>query len=194
MSAAYRVFVVVCWVAAIVYATIPSYWLLVHPFIGYWRDRGARLSRVGPLWLLLWLIAGIASYPLVFRFVYRSPLPWIPGGTLVLTAFSIYYGARPDFTTDQVLGRAELEPHKHEQRLVTTGLRGRMRHPLYLAHLCELVGLTIGTGSLALYALLGFAIPTGALMIAMEERELESRFGEAYREYKRRVPAILPRL
>jgi protein-S-isoprenylcysteine O-methyltransferase Ste14 len=44
-----------------------------------------------------------------------------------------------------------------------------------------------------LYVLTGVALITGALMIWQEERELERRFGEAYREYRRRVPAILPR-
>jgi protein-S-isoprenylcysteine O-methyltransferase Ste14 len=42
--------------------------------------------------------------------------------------------------------------------------------------------------------MLAFAIVTGAVMIAAEERELEARFGKAYREYKKQVPAILPRL
>jgi protein-S-isoprenylcysteine O-methyltransferase Ste14 len=59
--------------------------------------------------------------------------------------------------------------------------------------LCELLGWAVGTGLLVLYALLVFAAITGALMIAAEERELESRFGQAYRDYKRRVPGILPR-
>jgi len=45
-----------------------------------------------------------------------------------------------------------------------------------------------------LYCLTAFAIATGALMIRMEEAELEQRFGEDYREYKRRVPAFFPRL
>ncbi len=29
-------------------------------------------------------------------------------------------------------------------------------------------------------------------MIRMEDRELEARFGEAYREYRARVPAVIP--
>jgi protein-S-isoprenylcysteine O-methyltransferase Ste14 len=32
------------------------------------------------------------------------------------------------------------------------------------------------------------------VMIRMEERELEARFGSAYRDYRQRVPAILPRI
>ena len=35
---------------------------------------------------------------------------------------------------------------------------------------------------------------TGAVMIQMEDAELEKRFGEAYAEYRERVPAVLPRL
>jgi protein-S-isoprenylcysteine O-methyltransferase Ste14 len=31
-------------------------------------------------------------------------------------------------------------------------------------------------------------------MIRMEDRELEARFGEAYRSYRRRVPAVIPLL
>ncbi len=184
----YNLLVTLCWLIAIVYATIPAYWLLVHPFVDFWRARRATLKLVGPLWMLLWLLFGLATWPWLDFLLYRSGLAWLLGGLLILTALAIYYGSRRDLTLDQVLGRSELEPAKHEQRLATTGLRGRMRHPLYLAHLCDLVGLTIATGSLALFALTFVALPTGALMIWMEERELERRFGADYRAYKQRVP------
>lgn len=176
------------WGVAIVYATIPAYWLLVHPWVGFWRRRGAALRQVGPLWMLLWLVAGLATRPWVHLHLYRSPLAWIPGGLLLLAAGFLYRGARPGFSLDQMVGRSELEPQKHEQRLVTTGLRGRMRHPLYLAAICILIGLALGTGSQAILALTLFALPAFALMIRMEERELEQRFGDEYRAYKQRVP------
>ena len=35
-----------------------------------------------------------------------------------------------------------------------------------------------------LYVLAAFAIVTGALMIRIEDRELEARFGEPYRAYR----------
>jgi protein-S-isoprenylcysteine O-methyltransferase Ste14 len=188
-----RVLYTIVWVVAIIYATIPSYWLLVHPIIHFWRGRRVRLSTVGPLWVALWLIAGLITWPWRLVTLYRTPWAWIPGGLLIFTGLWIYSRARQDFTADQVFGRSELEPERHEQRLNTSGIRGRVRHPYYLGHLCELLGWTIGTGLVVLYALSLFAIVTGALMIKAEERELEQRFGHSYREYKQRVPAIFPR-
>jgi protein-S-isoprenylcysteine O-methyltransferase Ste14 len=38
-----------------------------------------------------------------------------------------------------------------------------------------------------------FAIATGAVMIRLEDAELEKRFGEEYRQYRSTVPAVLPR-
>jgi len=35
---------------------------------------------------------------------------------------------------------------------------------------------------------------TGAVMIRMEDRELEERFGAAYTAYRQSVPAVLPRV
>jgi protein-S-isoprenylcysteine O-methyltransferase Ste14 len=42
------------------------------------------------------------------------------------------------------------------------------------------------------YALTAFAVLTGTLMIRLEDRELEQRFGEQYRDYRRKVSSILP--
>ena len=94
----------------------------------------------------------------------------------------------------QVSGLAELEPDRHRQELVTTGIRARVRHPIYLGHLCEIVGWCVGTGLVPLFALASFAILTGAIMIGIEDRELEARFGEKYRIYRRSVPAVIPRV
>jgi protein-S-isoprenylcysteine O-methyltransferase Ste14 len=75
---------------------------------------------------------------------------------------------------------------------VTTGLHGRVRHPIYLAHWLMLTAWTIGAGTVAMVALWCFAVVTGVFLIMFEDRELESRFGEEYRAYKQRVPAVLP--
>jgi protein-S-isoprenylcysteine O-methyltransferase Ste14 len=42
--------------------------------------------------------------------------------------------------------------------------------------------------------LTAFAIATGAVMIRMEDAELEKRFGADFITYRRRVHAVLPRL
>jgi len=188
-----RVVQTVAWIAGIIYSTIPSYWLLVHRNIDYWRARNTRLSRVGPVWFGLWVLAGAVTWPWRGVALYRSRWLWIPAGALILAGLFIYSRAKQSFTTDQVLGRSELEPHRHEQRLNRDGIRAHVRHPYYLGHLCELVGWTLGTGLVVLVVLNAFAIVTGTLMIRAEERELEERFGEAYREYQQQVPALLPR-
>ena len=43
------------------------------------------------------------------------------------------------------------------------------------------------------WMLTAFAIVTGALMIRLEDNELENRFGEEYRQYRVKVPALLPK-
>lgn len=181
------------WWIAIVYGTLPSYWLVVHGRAGRWAAHGGRrLLRVGPLWLLMWVAAALITAPFRTLALYHALWAWIPGALLIACGVPLYVTGQPGFSTAQVLGRSELEPHKHEQRLVTTGIRTRIRHPYYLAHLCELAGWTIGSGLLVCYALLAFALITGYLMIRAEERELEQRFGDTYRTYRLRSAAMFP--
>ncbi len=180
------------WLLGCVYSTIPAYWFLVHPLAEFWRRRKVSLKRVGPAWLILWVVAGTITARWRHLRLYDSSLAWIPALMLIAEAMFVYVLARRGFSTDQVLGRSELEPEKHEQRLVTQGIRARIRHPYYLAHLLHLSGWMIGTGSVGVIALWVFGVVTGAVMLPLEERELVRRFGDAYREYQRRVPAILP--
>jgi protein-S-isoprenylcysteine O-methyltransferase Ste14 len=63
-----------------------------------------------------------------------------------------------------------------------------------LGHLCEMLAWSLGTGLAVCWALTAFATVTGAVMIKMEDRELEQRFGEKYRQYRSTVPAVLPKI
>jgi protein-S-isoprenylcysteine O-methyltransferase Ste14 len=124
--------------------------------------------------------------------LYHRIWSWIPGGLLIVFGLIIYKFARQGFSLNQVLGHSELEPHRYGQKLQTAGIRARLRHPYYLGHLCELVGWTIGSGLAAIYGMTLFAILTGYFMVLAEERELELRFGEKYRQYRQRTAAMFP--
>ena len=105
--------------------------------------------------------------------------------------FRTYKGIRSGFGLRKLSGEAELRPQEHTQELVTTGLHARMRHPIYVAHLLNLAGWSIGSGLLVSFVLLAIsALGTFPLMVWIEEHELEKRFGQSFREYKARVPLI----
>jgi hypothetical protein len=91
-------------------------------------------------------------------------------------------------------GLPEVTLGHREQKLAISGIRAHVRHPVYLGHFCEMVAWSVGTGLAVCYALTTFALVIGAIMIRLEDRELEQRFGEEYRDYRSRVPAILPKI
>jgi protein-S-isoprenylcysteine O-methyltransferase Ste14 len=182
------------WIAVILFSSIPSYWIVVHPRARQWGlQHRAPLKKLGPIWFLLWVLEFVITYHWRDLLIYNTPWSWLVALPLFALGVVTYSYAHRDFTHDQILGRPELQPEKHQQRLVTTGIRQRIRHPIYLGHLLELIGWTIATGMVVSFALLVLAIITGTVMIRMEDNELEQRFGEPYREYRARVPAIVPR-
>jgi len=106
----------------------------------------------------------------------------------------LYAKSGKSFSTKQLGGLPEVRGGNREQRLVTDGIRSRVRHPVYLAHLCEMLAWSVGTGLAVCWGLTALAVITGAGMIRMEDAELEKRFGDPYRAYRRSVPAVLPRV
>jgi protein-S-isoprenylcysteine O-methyltransferase Ste14 len=183
------------WLACIVYATIPSFWLLIHPRVDYWRKRRRSPYFVLlPAWMLMWALLALLTARWRFTALYDTPLTWIPALELFALGIGLYIGSARHFSGAQLGGVPELLPGQPNQRLVTTGVRSRVRHPVYLGHLCEMLAWSIGTGLVVCYALTLFAIITGVFMIRLEEEELVVRFGDAYRTYQQRVPALLPRI
>jgi protein-S-isoprenylcysteine O-methyltransferase Ste14 len=78
--------------------------------------------------------------------------------------------------------------------LATEGLYARMRHPGYAGTLLAAAGAVLTFGSaLGLIPLALMAIVLAA-RVGDEERALESHFGDAWRAYRARTGAILPRI
>lgn len=185
----------VAWLACVVYGTIPSFWFLVHPRAEYWRSRRRSPFRfLLPAWIGMWIVAGAITAPWRKVVLYQNYWFWVPAIMLFAAGFWLYSQSGKHFSAKQLGGLPEVIANHGEQRLVTAGIRAYVRHPVYLAHLCEMLAWSVGTGLLVCYALTAFAICTGAIMIRMEDRELEQRFGEEYKMYRKSVPTILPRL
>lgn len=183
------------WIACVIYSTIPAFWLLIHPRAEYWRSRRKSPYKILlPVWVAMWVAVAVLTAPWRRLLLYKSDLTWLPAAPLFCTGLILYTLSHQQFTLAQLGGLPEILQGGNQQRLVTTGIRSQVRHPVYLGHLCEMLAWSAGTGLAVCWALTAFAIVTGAAMIKMEDKELEKRFGQEYRHYRSRVPALLPKI
>jgi protein-S-isoprenylcysteine O-methyltransferase Ste14 len=109
------------------------------------------------------------------------------GLPFALAGFVLVVGSARRFA-----GATTLRPAETPQLLVTSGFHAYSRNPMYLGMLVSAVGGFVMLGSLSpivvlplLYAGLRFRF------VAYEEQALEQRFGDAYRDYRRRVRRFL---
>lgn len=182
------------WLICVVCSTIPAFWLMIHPHVQRWRERCRSPFRVLlPAWIAMWF--AMAALTALWRRAafYSTSWSWIPASLMFAAGAFIYSRAGAHFSWAQLGGVPEVRARNPNQRLVTTGIRSRVRHPIYIGHLCEMLAWSIGTGLVVCWALTAFAIVTGTIMIRMEDAELEERFGSEYRHYRDRVPTVMPR-
>ena len=84
--------------------------------------------------------------------------------------------------------RTALEPWKPSSALVTSGPYRFTRNPMYVGMAALYLGIALAFGYLWSVALLAVVLVViDRTVIAREERYLERRFGESYREYRTRV-------
>lgn len=147
-----------------------------------------------PAWIGMWALVAAITAPWRGVLLYENGWTWIPAGTLFCSGLILYKLSHREFSLIQLGGLPEILHHHSRQHLVTTGIRARVRHPVYLGHLCEMLAWSLGTGLAVCWALTALAITTGAFMIRMEDEELENRFSEEFRQYRATVPAVLPKI
>jgi protein-S-isoprenylcysteine O-methyltransferase Ste14 len=84
---------------------------------------------------------------------------------------------------------------RSDHELVRTGPYSRVRHPIYLGLLLFLLAMAIGLGHWAqLLIALPFYFAGTAIRTKVEDRLLEQSFGNAFRDYRKSTPALIPRL
>jgi protein-S-isoprenylcysteine O-methyltransferase Ste14 len=71
--------------------------------------------------------------------------------------------------------------------LVTSGIYSRIRNPIYISGMIFLIGVVLIVEHPKLLAILLVLIPMQIIRARREAAVLEAKFGDAYREYRRRT-------
>jgi len=71
--------------------------------------------------------------------------------------------------------------------LVTTGIYSRIRNPIYVSGMILLIGVALIVEQPKLLAVLLVLIPMQIIRARREAAVLEAKFGDAYREYRKRT-------
>jgi hypothetical protein len=149
-------------------------------------------------WALSWLApryGWTAGYPGTWNWLGLIP---IAAGTAVLI-WDLASGPAPPYSsgTSPHGWRARELPERMQRLappfLMTTGPYAYTRNPMYVAELALWLGWAIFFGSLVI--LLGFVVLTVVIILVVpwEERGLETRFGQTYRQFQARVSRWLGR-
>ena len=169
---------------------IPSIYLLrTNPVALQRRMRGGPTAEtrmvqkvvMGGLWLSLAAMVVVSA--LDHRFGW-SPVPTaicLVGDVLVAVGLSVVMLVVIQNSHAAATIRVEAD-----QKLISTGLYGLVRHPMYTANVITMVGIPLALGS---YWGLVFVVP-GLIVLASRIRDEEKLLQEeldGYREYKRKV-------
>jgi len=150
-----------------------------------------RISRfgVGPSFTLLSLAYAALLVALWLRYPARFRIDFIPywvlamaGALLVVVGLFLY-----------LVGLVHMTRAYNADALCTDGAFGVCRHPIYGAWIAFLAP----GAALLLNSSIGLTVPVvmyalARVLVRKEERYLEVQFGDAYRAYRRRVPAFAP--
>jgi protein-S-isoprenylcysteine O-methyltransferase Ste14 len=156
----------------------------------------ARTARFGVVEILAafeFVVLAVVAYP-----VYRAAIDStnstfrtaaaVTGATLALLYVGLLVGVLVSWR-DVHTGAIVVE----DQQLVTTGIYGIIRHPLYTGAFVLWAAVALANLSLLAAVLFVFyVVPTYRVYMGHEERMMKAEFGDAYTQYCARVPRLLP--
>ncbi len=153
------------------------------------KEAPAILRFVPPLWLLFFVLAGLAAHffiPASRVFDFGTPLVNGAFGALVLI-----FGWGMTLHASKLFAEHKTEilpasPVNHA--LVTSGAYRYTRNPMYLGLVLMLIGIAIYVGTLPLFvSAVGLFLVLNFLFIPFEEEKMARQFGEQYAAYKQNV-------
>jgi protein-S-isoprenylcysteine O-methyltransferase Ste14 len=147
------------------------------------------IARPPILFLAALLIGFVADHLLPLPFpVARTGsfhlISAISAATLILTGIAVFVAGIPNFSS----AGTPVQGTRPTRTLVTTGIHGWSRNPIYLGMFLLYGGIGVVVRSPWILILtLPLAVTIRYGIIAREEAYLERRFGDAYGDYKGRV-------
>jgi protein-S-isoprenylcysteine O-methyltransferase Ste14 len=150
-------------VAAIIFFGI----IVLFVFASFWLDKWLTCLHFGSTW---WTLG----------------LGWL---LIIFGWFIMFWPVIAFFST-----RGTPVPFNPPPKLITTGLYAYVRNPMLLGMFIFMLGLGVLFGSLSLIFIFTplFILINVLYLKAIEEKELELKFGREYVEYKKRVPMFIP--
>jgi protein-S-isoprenylcysteine O-methyltransferase Ste14 len=137
-------------------------------FLGY--------ENVATLWYFLVGVTGHAA----FVSIYLSVILPISNVIILSGMFLIVFGWSRIF--------------RAKDALITTGIYAHVRHPQYLGFLLLTLGVNFLWTTFSTLILWPVLVLLYYRLAKEEEKSMEDKFGEEYREYKRTVPMFIPRV
>jgi methanethiol S-methyltransferase len=112
-------------------------------------------------------------------------------GSLLLFFWSFFidYDALTFFGIRQIMNYSKLKNENGLKELKKKGLLGIMRHPMYFALIIYLWTQTFKLSDILVNSILTIYVIIGTYL---EERKLVLEFGDAYNQYKKEVPMLIP--
>ncbi|MFL6515043.1 MAG: methyltransferase family protein [Chthoniobacterales bacterium] len=137
-----------------------------------------------PLLFLLPILAAIPLEWLCPTFLAAGAVRWISGGLFVVLGIALDIAG---FVTQRRAGTDPI-PYRPTTRIISHGVYRFTRNPMYVGFALCTLGLAILFDSLWILAAVPIGLVlTNLLIVAREERYLERKFGDEYRDYQRRV-------
>jgi protein-S-isoprenylcysteine O-methyltransferase Ste14 len=140
---------------------------------------------IPPVWLLLALVVTwMQSVYLPVGVTLAGPLLRAFGGLLIAIGVGVIVAAALEFFRH----KTTIIPHKLPARLITTGIYGSSRNPIYLADALILLGVILRNGAwLSLPVVVLFMWWIQKRFIVPEEDRMRAEFGGEFLRYERSV-------
>lgn len=156
------------------------------PLLGRWRRVAYNLVAVASFAALAWV--GVATLGRLAPF--GLPAALLAAMAVVhLAGWGILLASARFYDLGRLAGTAQLRGLSEDEGLRRDGPHAWVRHPLYAGVVLILWGAAATPLGLATAVWGSLYLAAGTLL---EERKLLRLYGDSYRDYRRRVPALVP--